>query len=144
MSLLDFRLPDPPQIWLIVFIDPPAPPPGAALPNRLLHHALGLLRPGFRHVLAVSPVQTGWLVCNPGSCTLTLGVVRDTDVLPPLMTAIRSGSARAIAVLARQPARVRLRGLFTCVNVIAHLTGIECHPFTTPYGLHRRIAAMRP
>lgn len=142
MSLLDFHLPDPPQVWLIVFLDPPAPPPDAPVANRLLHRALCLLQPGFRHVLAVSPLPKGWLVCNPGSCSLMLGMAPDGEVLPAMSEAVRSGRARLLAVTADRPERIRLRGPFTCVNVIAHLAGICCHPFTTPYGLHRRIAAM--
>ncbi len=35
-SLVEFDLPDPPQIWLVVFLDPSRPAPGAPWPNRAL------------------------------------------------------------------------------------------------------------
>jgi hypothetical protein len=143
-ALLEFAPPDPPQIWLLVFMDPPDAGRDAPWPNRMLSRALRLLGPGFRHVLALSPLPAGgWLVCNPGSCQLGLGVARDSDVLPHLKRGAGNGRARCVAVAAARPGRVRLRGLFTCVNVVAHLTGIDCPPWTTPRGLYRRAAAMQ-
>ena len=142
--LIDFTLPEPPQVWLVVFVDPPGPGPDAPRANRALCAVLKLLRPGFRHVLAVSPhVTGGWLICNPGSCHLAISAAPDRDVLPPLVEAVERGRARCIATIARQPERIHLRGLFTCVNVVAHLIGVDCPPFTTPWRFYRRIAAMR-
>lgn len=143
LSLVEFDLPDPPQIWLVVFLDPSRPAPGAPWPNRALSFALRLLLPGFRHVLAVSPVRDGsWLICNPGSCWLGIGVVHGVAPLQQIRSGARSASVHCIPVIANRPTRIRLRGLFTCVNVIAHLVGVDCGPLTTPNGLYRRIAAM--
>lgn len=143
-SLIDFTLPDPPQTWLVVFLNPPEPPREAPWQNRLLGQALKLLRPGFRHVLAVAPLPTGgWLICNPGSCFLGTGVIHGPMPLSHIRNGVLQGNARCIAMTARRPNRIRLRGLFTCVNVIAHLVGVDCSPFTTPWRFHRRIAAMQ-
>lgn len=143
-SLLDFDLPDPPQIWLIVFLNPPDAPPDAPWPNRLLGWTLKALRPGFRHVLAVSPLTTGgWLICNPGSCFLGIGLVQGPQPLRHIREGVELGNAHCLAVVAQRPDVIRLRGLFTCVNAIAHLTGITCGTCTTPWRLYRRIAAMQ-
>jgi hypothetical protein len=142
--LLNFSLPDPPQIWLVVFIDPPNPGRDAPWPNRLLSKVLKLLRPGFRHVLAASPVGgDDWLICNPGSCHLGLDLAASRDVLHPVQAGMANGNAHCVTVTANRPAGIRMRGLFTCVNIIAHLIGTDCHPCSTPYGLFKRIAAMQ-
>ncbi|PJK29430.1 hypothetical protein [Minwuia thermotolerans] len=147
--LVPFAAPAGPGLWLVVFLDPPEPGPDDPLPNRLLARALRLLRPGFRHVLAISPVVgagdpgRGWLVCNPGARALGLGVAPSHETLRVLRRLVRQGRARCVAVTAREPARMQPRGLFTCVQVVAHLIGVPCHPFATPRGLWRRIAAMR-
>ncbi|WP_416899577.1 MAG: hypothetical protein ACMVY4_07685 [Minwuia sp.] len=142
--LLDFDLPDPAQVWLVVFLDPPSAAADTPLRNRLLGALLGLLRPGFRHVFAVSPVgPDGWLIVNPASCGLTAGLVRGPLVPASIRRGTETGRARCVAVTARRPAVWQPRGLFTCSNVIAHLTGISAHPFLTPYGLWRRMVTMR-
>ncbi|WP_417518969.1 hypothetical protein [Minwuia sp.] len=142
--LLSFDLPDPKQVWLVVFLDPPAAPPGAPWRNRFLSRALTLLRPGFRHVLAVSPLGDGkWLICNPGSCFLGLGVAESHQILPPIRRGIGNGTARCRVFVAGRPEPWQVRGLFTCVNVVAHLVGMKTRPFMTPRQLYRRMAAMQ-
>jgi len=129
--------------WLVIFVDPGAAAPGCRLRNRVLHLLLRCLRPGFRHVLAISPEGRGnaWLVVNPGSDVLSVGVVHGSHIIPDLRRAVAGGHARVIAVTASRPAGWRFRGLFTCVATIAHLTGVRAGPFCTPWGLHRRMTS---
>lgn len=144
LPLIEFDPEDPPQVWLTVFLDPPDAATGAPWSNRALSRALRLLRPGFRHVLAASPLAGGgWLVCNPGSCFLGIGHVPGDEPLRLIRHGVRCRLAHCVVVTARHPARIRLRGVFTCVNLVAHLLGVGCGPFTTPFGLYRRIAAMQ-
>lgn len=148
--LVPFAAPQPAPVWLVIFLDPPRPPADAPRADRLLGRALRLLRPGFGHVLAIAPaVRPGdpgrdWLVCNPGARSLAVGLAPSHETLRELRRLMRQGRARCLAVTARTPRRIRVRGLFTCVQAVAHLTGVPCHPFTTPYGLWRRIAAKQP
>lgn len=148
--LVAFAAPQPAAVWLVVFLDPPPVPRNAPLPNRLLGACLKALRPGFRHVLALSPaVRTGapgreWLIFNPGARMLAVGLAPSHETLRTLRRLIARGRARCRVAIAREPATVRPRGLFTCVQAVAHLTGTGCHPFTTPHGLWRRMGAMRP
>jgi len=142
-SLIDFTPPEPPQVWLVAYINAPQAAADAPWKNRLLSRLLGLLRPGFQHVLAVSPLRNGdWLVCNPGSLHLGLTVAPRCHVLEPLREGVAAGGIRCQAVIAERPSAWQLRGLFTCANVIAHLVGVPARPFLTPYALYRRIEAM--
>ena len=132
--------------WLVIFIDPDRPAPGASLRVRLLYLLLRPLRPGVRHVMAISPDGPGhrWLMVNPASDTLAVGCLHSTSVVSELRAAVAAGRARVVAVNARQPPTWKFRGLFTCVAAIAHLTGTEAGPFTTPWRLHQRMTEGQP
>ncbi|MDF1731229.1 MAG: hypothetical protein P1U49_06965 [Minwuia sp.] len=129
------------RLWLVIFIDPARPGPGASLRVRLLYLLLRPLRPGFRHVMAISPEGPDhrWLMVNPASDTLAVGCLHSTSVVSELRAAVAAGRAHVVAVSARQPPTWKFRGLFTCVATIAHLTGTEAGPFTTPWRLHQRM-----
>lgn len=129
--------------WLVIFIDPERPGPGAPLRVRLLHLLLRPLRPGFRHVMAISPEGPDhrWLMVNPASDTLAVGCLLSTSVVSELRAAVADGRAHVVVVNARQPPTWKFRGLFSCVATIAHLTGTEAGPFTTPWRLYRRMKA---
>lgn len=127
--------------WLVIFIDPARPAPGAKLRVRLLHLLLRPLRRGFRHVMAISPdgPDHRWLMVNPASDALAVGCLHSTSVVNELRAAVADGRARVMAVNGGQPTTWKFRGLFTCVATIAHLTGTEAGPFTTPWQLYRRM-----
>lgn len=127
--------------WLVIFVDPHPVEPDGPWRNRVLHRLLLNLRPGFRHVLAISPEGTGngWLVVNPGSDMLAVGILNGSHVLADLRHAMALGHARVLAVTASRPNGWRFRGLFTCVATIAHLTGVRAGPFCTPWRLYRRL-----
>lgn len=131
------------RIWLVVFIDPHPVAPGGPWRNRVLHRLLHILRPGFRHVLAISPEGqgNGWLVVNPGSDMLAVGILNGSHVMADLRHAIALGHAHVLAISASRPTGWRFRGLFTCVAAIAHLTGVRAGPFCTPWRLHQRMVA---
>jgi len=127
--------------WLVIFIDPDRPAPGASLRVRLLYLLLRPLRPGFRHVMAISPdgPDHRWLMVNPASDTLAVGCLHSTSVVRELRAAVADGRAHVVAVNARQPPTWKFRGLFTCVAAVAHLTGTKAGPFTTPWRLNQRM-----
>jgi len=127
--------------WLVIFLDPAPPGPGTTIRNRILYRLLTLLRPGFRHVMAVSPEgpEDQWLVVNPGSDILAIGYLDGGGVIAELQSAVAAGRARVVVVMASRPDGWRFRGLFTCVAAIAHLTGTRAGPFTTPWRFHRRL-----
>lgn len=129
--------------WLVIFIDTARPGPDARLRVRLLYLLLRPLRPGFRHVMAISPdgPDHRWLMVNPASDTLAVGCLHSTIVTEELRAAVADGRAHVVAVNGTQPATWKFRGLFTCVATIAHLTGTEAGPFTTPWRLYRRMKA---
>ena len=131
--------------WLVIFIDPDRPAPGAKLRVRLLYLLLRPLRPGFRHVMAISPEGPDhrWLMVNPASDALAVGFLQSTRVVSELRAAVADGRAQVVAVNGRQPPTWKFRGLFTCVAAIAHLTGTEAGPFTTPWRLYRRMRESR-
>lgn len=129
--------------WLVIFVDPVWPGRGRRFRDRVLLRFLARLRPGFRHVMAISPEGTGhrWLVVNPASDMLAVGLLDSTGVIPELRAAVAGGRAHVVAVTGRQPTGWRFRGLFSCVATIAHLTGAPAGPFTTPWRLYRRLTA---
>lgn len=142
-TLLGLDMANPFRPWIVVFLDPPEPAPDAPWRNRLLARLLRRLRPGFRHVLALSPegMAGDWLVVNPGGLGLAIGITRGAPALPALRRLLAAGQAHAVVVTARPGPVWRLRGLFTCVTVIAHLTGMPAGPLTTPAAFHKRLLA---
>ncbi|MDF1735606.1 MAG: hypothetical protein P1U37_10005 [Minwuia sp.] len=142
-SLVAFPTAPTQRLWLVVLVDPPAPQAGAPIRVRLLYRFLSLLRPGFRHVFAISPegTENQWLVVNPGSDALAVGCLNSTSVIDELRAAVADGRAHVVAVSGQQPPTWKFRGLFTCVATIAHLTGVDAGPFTTPWRLYRRMSA---
>ncbi|MDF1719683.1 MAG: hypothetical protein P1U65_03320 [Minwuia sp.] len=129
--------------WLVIFVDPGPAEPGAALRNRILLRLLKRLRPGFRHVLAISPEgqDNSWLVVNPGSDMLAVGILNSSTVMADLRHAVILGRAHFVTVTATRPPAWRFRGLFTCVAAIAHLTGTPAGPFCTPWRFYQHLRA---
>lgn len=123
-----------PVVWRVVFCDPPPALGPRRWRDRLFDRALGLLKPGFRHVWLCRPSASGgWIVVNPAASGLDV-----TELAQDAPAAAWPPVVHVLAAAERRSLRWRLRPCFTCVEVAKHTLGLDAPCWiATPRALHR-------
>ncbi|HYD97765.1 MAG TPA: hypothetical protein VEH84_00155 [Alphaproteobacteria bacterium] len=103
---------------------------------------LRLLRPGFRHCLALLHDGRHWIVVDPLAGCTEVAVVR----LPPggdLADGYRAAGWTVVPAPLRRPmARPAPWSPFTCVEAVKRVLGLHDRRVLTPWQLYRRLIAL--
>ena len=138
-------VPSAPPVWTLVFCDPEPLTPDATRRDRLLDWLLRrFLKPGFRHVFALRRAYSfgeggfnGWFLLNPHSASLNALELRGNAYIQFLRRSQAQGHCTIVEITARQPTSWRLYPFFTCVAIIAHLTGHD--GALTPWQFYQKL-----
>lgn len=102
-----------------------------------------LLKPGFRHCFVCLNDGRHWLVVDPLSCGLEVGVLTvaaEVDLAAWLRR-------HALTVVAVRPTRLRRPlppGLLTCVETVKRVLGLSAPLVVTPWQLYRHLMRLAP
>ncbi|MEM7046036.1 MAG: hypothetical protein AAF442_00070 [Pseudomonadota bacterium] len=123
--------------WVVVWCDTPAVI-GLNWRDRLMDGLLRrFLKPGFRHVFCLKRLRKGgWIVINPHGLCIDVSETHGDAYIENLREQEKRGLCTMARVQAHRPEHWQRRGLLCCSSVIAHILGLRCGLWATPFELY--------